>query len=190
MRSVYLEVRQAIWFHMEQFGSHLTDFHEIYLCIFVTRWRKFKFHCNLTRITVTLLEDQCTFMIISRCTILKMRNDSRCREKRNKQFYSMYFFTRESCSLGDNFEKCVRTRQDADENIISRMRFACWVTEFTGTHSRVCKVCCFSITKMVPRTRFNATLYILCLSCFSWFDCHAQQVADHRPTTNYTMPAS
>jgi hypothetical protein len=105
---------------------------------------------------VTLHEDQCTSMIISRCTLRKMRSYSRCREKQNKQnfllnysrcrenqnkhFLLNVFFPRESCSLEHKVEKCVRTRQDADDNIIRRMRFACWVTEITDTHSRVCSI--------------------------------------------------
>ena len=51
-------------------------------------------------------------------------------------FCSMYFFPRESCSLGDNVEKYVRIRHDAGD-IIRRMRFECWVTEVTDTHSRI-----------------------------------------------------
>ena len=47
-------------------------------------FRKFKFHRNLTRITGTFCEDKCTFMIISRTVILRMRyvSGKRCREKR------------------------------------------------------------------------------------------------------------
>jgi hypothetical protein len=36
--------------------------------------RIFKFHLNLTRITGTSHEDLCTFMIISRWILLRMRN--------------------------------------------------------------------------------------------------------------------
>jgi hypothetical protein len=32
-------------------------------------------------------------------------------------------------------EKCGGTRQATDDNIIRRMRFACWVTKATDTHS-------------------------------------------------------
>ena len=38
--------------------------------------RKFKFHENLTRITGTVHEDVCTFMIISHSVPLRMRNVS------------------------------------------------------------------------------------------------------------------
>jgi hypothetical protein len=32
-------------------------------------------------------------------------------------------------------EKYGRTRQATDDNIIQRMRFACWITKATDTHS-------------------------------------------------------
>jgi len=74
---------------MEQLGSHRTDFHEIsYLSIFRTSAEKIKFRENLTRITGTLHEELCTFMIISRRILLRMRNvsDKSCRENRNTHF--------------------------------------------------------------------------------------------------------
>jgi len=37
---------------------------------------KFKFHWNLTSITVTLHEDRYTFVITSRCFLIRMRNVS------------------------------------------------------------------------------------------------------------------
>jgi len=50
--------------------------------------RKFKFHQNLTRITGTLHEDQCTLFILSRSFLLRMRNGSD-----------------RSCNILQNFEK-------------------------------------------------------------------------------------
>jgi hypothetical protein len=49
--------------------------------------------------------------------------------------YSTTFF-RKLCRLCDNLEKYDgRTRQATDDNIIRRMRFACWITKATDTHS-------------------------------------------------------
>jgi hypothetical protein len=42
--------------------------------------KKLKFHYNLTRITDTLHEDQCTFLVISRSFLLRSVSDNRCRE--------------------------------------------------------------------------------------------------------------
>ena len=72
---------------LEQRGSHWTDFHEIwYLSIFYENFsRKFKFHWTLTRITGTLHEDRCTFIITSLCILLGMKNISNkiCSESQN-----------------------------------------------------------------------------------------------------------
>jgi hypothetical protein len=40
-----------------------------------------------------------------------------------------------SCRLWDNVEKYFRTGQATDDNIIRRMRFACWITKATDTQS-------------------------------------------------------
>jgi hypothetical protein len=48
--------------------------------------------------------------------------------------YSIKFF-RKTLPLRDNVEKFVTARQATDGNIISRMRFACWITKATDTHS-------------------------------------------------------
>jgi hypothetical protein len=42
------------------------------------------------------------------------------------------------------------------------MRFACWVTKATHTHTIYY---CFSTASVGTRTRLNVTLYLLCLSC-------------------------
>jgi hypothetical protein len=44
-------------------------------------------------------------------------------------------FFRKSCRLWDNVEKRGTARQATDDNIIRRMRFACWITKATDTHS-------------------------------------------------------
>jgi hypothetical protein len=45
------------------------------------------------------------------------------------------FFSRKSFRLHDNAEKEGRDRQATDDNTIRRMRFACWITKATDTHS-------------------------------------------------------
>jgi hypothetical protein len=48
-------------------------------------WRKFKFRYSMTRIRGTLYEYVCTFMIVSRWILRRMRNvsDKNCRENQN-----------------------------------------------------------------------------------------------------------
>ena len=56
------------------------------------------------------------------------------------EFYSTHIvpaatFFRKSYPLWDNVEKYCRAGQTTDDNIIRRLRFACWVTKVTHTHS-------------------------------------------------------
>ena len=74
---------------MEQCNCNWTDFPAIwYLSIFWKSVKKIKFYSNLTRITGTLNEYICTFMIISCSVLLRMRNvsDKSCRENNNRHF--------------------------------------------------------------------------------------------------------
>jgi hypothetical protein len=81
---------------------------------------KFKFYHKPTRITRTLHEDVCTFMIIYRWVVLIMRNisDTICRESRDTHFMFSIFFFRKACRLWDNVEKCSSAGQATDDNII------------------------------------------------------------------------
>ena len=77
-------------------------------------------------------------MVMSRWIIFRMRNvsDKMCRENRNTCFVFHNFFpSRKPCRLWDNAEKCGTARQAAGDNVIRRMRFACWITKATDTHS-------------------------------------------------------
>jgi hypothetical protein len=55
--------------------------------------------------------------------------------KSKHAFYAQYIFSRKSCRLWDNVEKYGTAIQATDDNIIWRMRFACWLTKFTDTHT-------------------------------------------------------
>jgi hypothetical protein len=59
-------------------------------------------------------------------------------------------------------EKCGRVRQATDENMIRRMRIACWISKVTDTHSEYVSV---STATMIRRTLLRVTLYIHLLSC-------------------------
>jgi len=64
----------------------------------------------------------CTFMIISSLILLRMRNVAdKCTENQNIHFmFSNVFFQK---------------KKSTDENIIRRMRTACWILKATDTHS-------------------------------------------------------
>jgi hypothetical protein len=53
-------------------------------------------------------------------------------------------------------EKYGTARQATDDNIILRMRFACWITKATDT-LRICNTSCFPTATMVTRKRLNIT---------------------------------
>jgi len=97
----------------------------------------------------------------------RMRNVSgkSCRENQDTHFMFNKFFTRESWRLWCNVEKHGTTAQTT----ISLMRFACWVTKATDTHSvYVIITYCFSTATTVTPTHLNVTFtYIagLVLSC-------------------------
>jgi hypothetical protein len=69
--------------------------------------------------------------------LLRMRNvsDKSCRENQNTHFVFNNFFFRKSCRLWDNVQKYGTARQATYGNITWRMRFACWITKATDTHS-------------------------------------------------------
>ena len=63
-------------------------------------------------------------------------SDRNCRENQNTHFtFNKVFSSLKLCRLWDNVETYFRARQTTDGNIIRRMRFACWITEATNTHS-------------------------------------------------------
>jgi uncharacterized protein (UPF0305 family) len=56
-------------------------------------------------------------------------------EKIKTRILCLATFFRKSYRLWDNVEKYGTARQATDDNIIRRMRFACWITKATDTHS-------------------------------------------------------
>jgi hypothetical protein len=54
-------------------------------------------------------------------------------------------------------EKYGTAGQAADDNIMRRMRFACWIIKAANTHSGISNTYCFSTAKMVSRTRLSVT---------------------------------
>jgi hypothetical protein len=69
------------------------------------------------------------------------------------------FFFRKSCCLRDNVAKYCTARQATDDNIIRRMRFACWITKATDTHSEYVILIAFQRQQWL-RERYT---YIACL---------------------------
>ena len=97
----------------------------------------------------TLHEGLCTFMIIYRLIIFRVRNisDERYREDQNTHFMFSNF-PRKSCRLRDNVEKYGKARQAKSENLIRLMRCVCWITNATDPYSE-CYTNCFSTVTIV-----------------------------------------
>jgi len=76
--------------------------------------RKFKFNENLKRITGTLHEYLCTFMIISHRIFLRVRkiSDESYRENQGKNFIVTFFFENRAVCI----EKYCRAGQATDDN--------------------------------------------------------------------------
>jgi hypothetical protein len=136
---VHLSARPSFHLHGTTL-LHWTDFHEMwYSSIFRKYFEIIQMWSNLTRITGTLHEDMCTFMILSRWILVRVRNvsDKNCRENENTHFTFSNFFPRKSCHVLYNVEKYRTARQATHYNKIRRMRFACWVTKaIIRTHTR------------------------------------------------------
>jgi hypothetical protein len=64
---------------------------------------------------------------------------TKLQRKSKHLFDAQQFFFRKSYRSWDNVEKCAGDGQATDDNMIWRMRFECWVTKATGTHSE-CRI--------------------------------------------------
>jgi hypothetical protein len=56
-------------------------------------------------------------------------------------------------------------RPTAGDDIIQRIRFACWITKITDTNSKYVILNRFTTETVVTRTRLKITLYLHCLYC-------------------------
>ena len=84
-----------------------------------------------------------------------------CRENQNTHFVFSIFFP-ENRAI---YEMWKNMRQATDDNVIRRMRIACWIPQAIDMHSEYVLIT-FSTATMVIRTRLNVTLCVHCLSCF------------------------
>ena len=136
-----------------------------------------------------MLEELCTFVVISLWILLRMRivSDRRCRENQNSHFmFNNILFFENGTVFEIVWKKYSRAGQATDDNIIRPMPIAYWICNATDTHSecvililailffisfglhtnsRLCNTYCFSTAKVVTRTRLNVTLQLLGLYC-------------------------
>jgi hypothetical protein len=62
-------------------------------------------------------------------------------------------------------EKYGGDRQAADENIIRRMRFACWINKATDTRSECVMFIAFLRQKLLRQHASRLRLFLHCLRC-------------------------
>jgi len=125
----------------------------------------------MTRATGTLHEDQCTFLILSRSVLPRMRNvsDKSCRENQNTRFVPGNFFR------NSVYEKMWKNIAEGGrpQMTIWRMRISCWIAKVTPlpphthTHTHKLTICnnyCFSTETMLQeRVSMLPDMYIACL---------------------------
>ena len=127
---------------MDQLGSHWTDFHEIWYLFFENLWEKIEVSLkNLRRITGTLSEELCIFMIVSLLSLLRMRHvsDRSSRENQNRHFMFNSCLTKivPFMRYVEKYDTATQTTGD-NTRIILWMHFACRMTKSriqTHTHN-------------------------------------------------------
>jgi hypothetical protein len=75
-------------------------------------------------------------------------------------------FSQKSCRLWDNVEKFCGATEATDDNILRRMRFVCWITKATDTHSEYVILIAFPLQQWLRERASILRLYVHCLSCF------------------------
>jgi hypothetical protein len=126
----------------------------------------------------TLHEDQDTFIIISRSGLLRTKNASAnsCIENQNT-ILCLALLPKNVPFLSDKVKKCGTARQTTDENIILRMRIACWINKATDIYIQICNNYCLSTGKKWLRERASRIhLHVHCLSCYFLLYSHTKCV--------------
>ena len=126
--------------HMQQLGSHWTDFHEIrYLRIFLKLVEK---------IQVSLISDMnngqitwrsmCIYDNISLISFWIRYVQSESRGENPKHILCSITFLPENCAVSETmWKKYCTVGQATDDNITRRVRFVCWINKSTDTHSEM-----------------------------------------------------
>jgi hypothetical protein len=118
-----------------------------------------------------------------------MRNvsDKSCREN----FYVVNFLSLKSCRLWDNVEKHDTARQ-ATDNIIWRMRTACWIPKVTNTRSTYVILIAFPLQQWLRERASMLRLYVqyiaYLVNLMVSFGLHNARSYRHRPDRPWDPP--
>jgi hypothetical protein len=86
-------------------------------------------------------------------------------EKIKTRILYLITFFRKSCRLWDSVEKYGTARQATGDNVIRRMRFACWITKATDTRSGHVILTASPVEQWLRERALLLCLYVHCLSC-------------------------
>jgi hypothetical protein len=75
-----------------------------------------------------------------------------------------HIFVSKSCGLWDSEEKCCTAGQGTDDNMIPRMRLACWMTKATDTHLE-CVILATFPRQQYLRDHDSVLRYITYIAC-------------------------
>ena len=124
--------------------------------------RTFKFYKNLTRITGIVHKDLCSFMIMSRWILFRIRNFTNFVENSKHTFCVQYFFSPKRWKG----EKYGIARLAVEDNVIQSVCISCWKLKEEYKHTlRTCNTESFSTANIVARRRLFISLYLHCLTC-------------------------
>jgi hypothetical protein len=163
--SFVMSVRPPV--RMEQLGSHLTDFLEIwYLNIFWKNVEKISSSIKLWQEQrVLCMETNINFW--SYLALFFLERDMFQRKfvaEIETQILCSITICWKSCCLWDNVENY--STAGRAQMTIWRMRISCWMTKVTHTPTK-CNIYCFSTGTIVAQMRLTVTLYLHCLSCYT-----------------------
>jgi hypothetical protein len=155
--SVCLSLCRSAWNDLALTGYIFVKFNS--LLFFENLSINVKCYWSLTRILGAFCDDLFAFMIDSLWFLLRMRkvSDKSCSQNKKTPFQFNGFLSRKAYCFWDNVEKYSRSRQAIDDNIIRRMRIACWIPKATDT-LRIHNTYCFFTATVVTWTRLNSTL--------------------------------
>jgi hypothetical protein len=135
--------------------------------VFENLSRIFKFHYNLTTITVLYMKTYVhLWQYLAQFSLEWEMFQIKVVEKIKTHILCSITFFRKSCRLWDSVEKYGTARQATCDNIIRRMRFACRITKATYTHSGNVIVIAFPQHHWLrERASILCYTYIACLVC-------------------------
>ena len=124
---------------VEQLGSQWTGFHEIWFFDIVSCVEKIPVSLKSYKSNWYFKWRPIHILTISYRILRRMRyaSDKSCKKNRTRILYSII----SSPAASENLRVCeimwknmIRVAEITDENVIQRMRFACWITKYADRH--------------------------------------------------------